>query len=487
MASPADNVRRLLLSSTEGTIRTSRQLVRKLLPEPILGGFVPQTSTDELQWGERWGRWARWACATTQEVSNVKPFSGCDAASDGRGDKAAVYERREHNASATEQMQQPIKGAKHWQDLSFWSPRPVTQTYISFGQILHETSATISPGLTSVRAIPWSVSRAFSPALPSLSALFSTIEASTTLPAGSIRMRFEPSPWQMGSSHPDKVLPAVEMRFSVDSETKSIELQEMLAISDITSTDVMLPDRALDLRFEQKTMYRDNGDLLSKTQVQDFIQASQLDLEHGQLQTPPRITLPIPAAICKNMSPGQTNDKEVHTVEVEYLFTGLDYRSTLHYEFDGWALLYTSIEGGKAGGRRGELKLYPSSKQGATLQAQAGLQDDHCARYIEAAYRLVDTLETKIDPAKHLELLRLSKVEDRIIVPIKRGPIEACLSSEDCYHHLQYFNKSIDLDVGDQTETNKTRIKLGADDVNVGTELGAGQPDEAGKCELDRP
>lgn len=384
-----------------------------------------------------------------------------------------------------------MKGTGPQQDeSSIWHLRPVIQTYISFGQILHEIPVTFSPGLIPIDTIDDSSPRAFSPALPSLSSLFNSIEASDSLPAGSLNMRFEPSPWQTGVLHLGRILPAVEMRFSVDSETKSVKIEDILAISDITSTDVMLPDRVIDLRFEQKTVYRDHGELRKKSQVQDFIQASQLDLEHGQLQTPPRIILPIPAAICKKLGPEKANTMEVDTVEVEYLFTGLDYRSTLHYEFDGWSLLYTSVEGGKAGGRRGELKLYPSSKSGdfnkhAMTQTRAAWQDEQYGRYIEAAYRLVDALETKTDPVKQLELFKAGKIDDRGVVPISRMPINSRSNREDRLTDFKYFYKPVDLGGGDQIDAGKPHIGLAADELKADPQLGSGEPNEQEERELN--
>jgi hypothetical protein len=44
---------------------------------------------------------------------------------------------------------------------------------------------------------------------------------------------------------------------------------------------------------------------------------------------------------------------------VQFMFAGLDIRSSFSVSWNGWRLVYTSIEAGQAGGRRSELKLRP--------------------------------------------------------------------------------------------------------------------------------
>ena len=51
----------------------------------------------------------------------------------------------------------------------------------------------------------------------------------------------------------------------------------------------------------------------------------------------------------------QLANKEV--VEVEYLWTGVEVREYIKMDVHGCSWSYTAVEGGKLGGRRGELRL----------------------------------------------------------------------------------------------------------------------------------
>lgn len=129
----------------------------------------------------------------------------------------------------------------------------------------------------------------------------------------------------------------------------------------------MLPYNNIDVRFQQRTTSR--LDQNSIEPVRDYIQQSDLKMSGSKLlQTPPSIRIPIDSHLCRGPGPsllGEVDSKgdkipKSNVREVEYLFAGLEIRSTLSFEYRSWLLRYTSIEAGKAGGRRSELALRPS-------------------------------------------------------------------------------------------------------------------------------
>jgi len=182
------------------------------------------------------------------------------------------------------------------------------------------------------------------------------------------------------------------MWFAVDRKSKELHLTDVAAVLESTASDVMLPNRILDLRFQQKTTAHLRIRTLHQLpQISEFLKASQLNLTRGRLETPPGLTLPIANHLCDNSASEVPRKVEGKSIDTEYIFGGLEYRNTLTLDFKGWQLLYTSIEGGKADGRRSELSLRPRRVDNAISESKKSsimLTDD----FIRTAYRLVDSL-----------------------------------------------------------------------------------------------
>jgi hypothetical protein len=115
----------------------------------------------------------------------------------------------------------------------------------------------------------------------------------------------------------------------------------------------------------------------------------------------------IPIAAHMSNSPGfellGPGTKDAEMQEVEYLFAGLEIRKTISMDFEGWRLVYTSVEAGKAGGRRGELRLRPTR----TVESDDPKLESEEA-FLESAFRLADASYTSLKVRKVvLENLRM--------------------------------------------------------------------------------
>jgi len=121
-----------------------------------------------------------------------------------------------------------------------------------------------------------------------------------------------------------------------------------------------LPEKPIDMRFEQLTISRLRREHLEN--FKQYIESSNLSFANGSIKPIPTIKIPISEhltnppgfSIFKN---NLSTDGNSH--EIEYMFAGLEIRSTLSYNWQGWKLNYTSIRAGRAGGRRSELRLLP--------------------------------------------------------------------------------------------------------------------------------
>lgn len=258
----------------------------------------------------------------------------------------------------------------------------IQETSALFGNIIHTS---LTPGRDPISPFDSAISvrRGFSTLVPNLSrflqntSFFNATENSlaTNTPLKHITLRFLPDPFQIpwqGKAKEYKIeghsvvqaigtdaikhLPHIDMRFSV-SEDNSIELKDVLAVLSESKSDVMLPSNGVDVRFQNRTTRRMKH-TANMESLQDFVSTSIFDLRRGRMLTPPTINLPINPELLSVQDRKALNSGS-EPQQVQYMFAGLEVRSTLVFNWKEWRVLYTSIEAGQAGGRRGELKLRP--------------------------------------------------------------------------------------------------------------------------------
>jgi hypothetical protein len=403
VSTKADVARRLLLTSSDIANRTKTlRTCKDTLERPIA---VKYHMTNGMSWRDRLRHWVRWTSATSKspkpqkepgdtspqqavvisgtanEVESEEPFRASSA-------ELPVSTR----LSQAEINQMKLQNLKKPSGYVYWDRKTSTATSVIVGHVLHEVPAV--PEVATKSAVDATAQRTmFHPTAVNISRLFGIMSLLNNLPKTSLVLRFTPSPWTAAGPEVLTSLPPVEMHFAVNPTTKELNLKDVLAVVESTASEVMLPDRILDLRFQQRTTTRLRTLHRNQLpQILEFLKASQLNLMRGRLETPPVLTLPIANHLC-NVPESETLQNSVNgSISAEYIFGGLEYRSTLAFDFKGWQLLYTSIEGGKADGRRGELSLRPrrviddisDSNKSSTAWTE---------EFLEAAYLLVDTLE----------------------------------------------------------------------------------------------
>jgi hypothetical protein len=402
LSTKADVVRRLLVTSSDLANRTKTLQTFREIWESLI--TVKYHMTNGMSWRDRLRHWVRWTSATSK---SSEPRKGLDVPSSQLATKLSdtvyINESKKLFPASSARLTVPAslsqdeinqsrlqKNSEKSSGYGYWDIKTSTETFAMVGHVLWETTATSE---VSTKLSEDSTQRTmFHPAPVNISRLFGSMPLLNDLPTTSLVLRFIPSPWT--AAGPDLLtnLPPVEMRFAVDTNTKELQLMDVIAVLESTASDVLLPDRILDLRFQQRTtapLHTLHYHQLP--QILEFLKASQLNLVRGRLETPPGLTLPISNHLCNGPVSEALQDSVDESINAEYIFGGLEYRSTLALDFEGWRLLYTSIEGGKADGRRAELSLRPQrlkneisdrKKSSATLTEE----------FIRAAYCLVDTL-----------------------------------------------------------------------------------------------
>jgi len=175
-------------------------------------------------------------------------------------------------------------------------------------------------------------------------------------------IKFAPSPW----SNPDnfETLPTVEVEIGIDPYTGNLSTPRIHAISSHATADVLMPDAASDVRYVRRV----NVPLDASTpEVDEFMKRSNLDLFRSDVLRPAaQATFKIPGWLA--------GDNENDTVQKEYIYTHLEYKSGVQFDWQGLPLWFTDIESGSTGGKRSEVMIeYQELGHGAIYKSAKGL------------------------------------------------------------------------------------------------------------------
>jgi hypothetical protein len=353
-----------------------------------------------MPWHYRLKEWVRWVSPTTRDSDLSKQIDKISLNSsnsfrecvDKRENAGSTRELRRElglplnlpplRMKTTEQTRPKTPGAAVWEEI-YSNP-----TSIVVGHVLHEASDSHKASIKPIGKATFE-NTVFVPTAPKLSKLLRSWPRQDDIPEEALVIRFLPSPWTSAGLTAVREFPPVEICFSVDPDTKDPELRDAKAIVGSVVSNMMLPDRTVDLQFRQcRISQLSSSYLLNIPQITEFIRSSQLNPLNGKLKTPPGITVPIAKHLAGPHVSGPESKLFPDHMDVEYLFAGLEFRGTLNFEFEGLALLYNSIEGGKADGRRGELSLHRNSPESGVGKGA----DLRTSEFMRHAYRLVDAL-----------------------------------------------------------------------------------------------
>lgn len=396
------------------------------------GTFIKYPTSESFSWREGLRDWFRWTTPIRKDstksiktpmrlslplqTEDVKHQSvGAEIKSEAI--KSKTQPKATNSVSPPSILSTTDRGAYHWSKKYFINSSAL------LGTILHNlpSDSKTWPNKPLPTNLSEKAMHAFATTVPNISRLISSKDVDAIRPQAveSLIMRFMPNPFYLPSnvSRPigSKALtafPQVEMCFSVDSETDALSLRNVQAVLSTKNSDLMLSDSSVDVRFQQiitSKLRGQGGEDAYPGGIMEFIKNSNLNIRgsrgvsKGKLETPPKLMIPIDSHLTEDPGfelLGQQRTSIVH--DVEYLFAGLEIHKTMVMGFDDWELEYTSIEAGRANGRRGELRLRPNMR-GKRREATGQLDNEE--EFVKSAFKLVDALDggrapvSKHDPA----------------------------------------------------------------------------------------
>ena len=217
------------------------------------------------------------------------------------------------------------------------------------------------------------------------------------------------------------VLPELKIRVSLDAATKTSSVSDAW-LSHHKELDLLLPSNTLDLRFNRHTrVHAREGELDQR--IQNFVDESHLDIwGNGRLKTPAGLSLNLPPHSLRPLNDGR-RPNGIEKDIVEYSFAGLEHRSELRIPFrqsGSWAdVTYTSIEGGKIGGRRDELalrQLRSGPKEG--YEAAITNQSDEDEQYLDSLLKKTKALMNVVEnPPNRADYRSMERPQDQDTQP----------------------------------------------------------------------
>lgn len=273
---------------------------------------------------------------------------------------------------------------------SGWRPFKIMTT-AAFGHVLHLNEPKLAENIASpnisTSLATWP--RTFAPFLPPVTEMDLpgwTPYDGTKDRASTILMRFVPYSGDTGPTVHTERAPPLELRLSGDDH-KITAIHSLRAINRTSISDILLPTEHVDVRttqYEYAELPSVNIDSTEGMEpLREFLNKSRLEIAKGKLVTPPRLhnlglprwllapPLSIAAANIGKRAKAKRAAAEKgrppqhlpHTPEgneirkASYVFAGLEWHHAVETTYDGWKLVYTSIEAGAGGGRRAELSL----------------------------------------------------------------------------------------------------------------------------------
>lgn len=408
----ADMVARLLLTA-RASARTSNSLT--VYPDVEGNGRLLEdhSNKEKLSWTDRRREWARLCLPLTPKQSRTAKSwpLGTDAlhfklepSEEDVAPPSSSYQRKLDDFYQTvspiglprlqeeqPKEQSPEQGPKATDCTpSGWRPFKIT-TKAAFGHVLHLNDPKLAENIAgpSISTSLGSWPRTFAPFIPPITALDLPGWApydGTKNRASTVLMRFVPYPSGAGSTIHTERAPPLELRLTGDDH-QITAIHSLRAINRTSISDILLPGEHVDVRTTQHEYAELPSAAVDSTEgmepLREFLNKSRLEISRGRLVTPPRLhnlglprwlLAPLPSITAASTTPTAKAKKEraakrqppqhlPHTPEgnelrrASYVFAGLEWRHAVETTYDGWKLVYTSIEAGAGGGRRAELSL----------------------------------------------------------------------------------------------------------------------------------
>ncbi|OJD32151.1 respiratory complex assembly protein rmp1 [Diplodia corticola] len=253
---------------------------------------------------------------------------------------------------------------------SYWESSALIEFYATFGNVLHKgpsTNDSLSPTtLPNILEHSGNHGRVFLHSIPGFSPYLQHLASTTRLNPeypDALLFRFMPSPWDIEDSSSLEDFGELGLRIQFDKRTGKARYQGLGLTTRERNVDVLMPEKPIDVRFTHREVVWTEFSLDRSNEIRDYLVQISTSLDvGGTIRAPPSLTFRIPAWAVRNQEkysslPFEYTDKGKEYIK-EFILTTVEHRQMCRYDLpDGkHRISYTSVEGGRMGGRHGELR-----------------------------------------------------------------------------------------------------------------------------------
>ncbi|KAK7531487.1 mitochondrial inner-membrane-bound regulator-domain-containing protein [Phyllosticta citribraziliensis] len=290
---------------------------------------------------------------------------------------------------------------------SLWNPKITTQISAGYGNVLHSFDS--KPGMSQLSAETVTTSTkspVFLNSIPGANPFIGGIASlGTQLKPGTygrtpdtLMFRFVPFPWHHeDAAEASEDIPKFSLRLSLSDEGQVRYSGSGLTLAD-RNAYVLMPDKVTDVAFNRREMLWSQGAMRDR-QIRSFVQRTQESIEmKGNIRVPPTISLSIPAWSIRNIDrypdlPKVYTEMGEERV-VTYSHIGTEHRQSLRLDFDNGRFrgAMSSVEAGRLGGRRNEVRLRIRKSPETEAQMEGIL-----GKFVENGMRVAEWLDNAVN------------------------------------------------------------------------------------------
>ncbi|KAF1958334.1 hypothetical protein CC80DRAFT_442254 [Byssothecium circinans] len=366
-----------LKEDVEHTIDTTRRDATKDQSYLSTVHFDP-TAVD---WKLRNQHFGRWMLPVTRSPEPATAIGGEPSDELLDNTKQGILKMVDRATDLPEDLMQKITGD--------WSSRPEVSVVTEFGSVMYSMGSS-QDDVHAETALP-----PFLPSTPGLVRLLKDQEFSLTQKYGSppsLHYSFIAAPEQRLFDRGQQ-FPRLSILFRPNPQTGKHSVRKIYLSLNESVHDVLLPDKAVDLRFvsnAQLQMHPSSGE----KSIRGFIHAVLENLQSGGKLTAPNINLDIPTWTI----PGQPSDAK-GTSTVRYLFTGVRFRQSVAGSLFGGSVSLGTVQSGKLGRKGAALTAYFNSDP--KMPGYSDLKDDtRLGEFVKKSFAIADKVT---ETARHVQ------------------------------------------------------------------------------------
>lgn len=246
--------------------------------------------------------------------------------------------------------------SKETHESGYWSMEPQYKLSAEFGQVLFPFQSE-SPNEAVKAALSQTPQTPFWPVIPGLANLLTSESFETTARTAisALLYNFVPAPEQP-NFEPGQTFPSLHIQVRASRHGGKANIHKISLGFQEHMHDVLLPDKASDIRFHRYGRLRFDKRADDKN-IAEWTDAVRANIESGGRLTAPSLCIQVPNWLLS----GHDSDAK-GTRNVTYLFSGIQFRQTVTGSFMGTPISYSTVQAGKLGAKGGILTSYYDSE-----------------------------------------------------------------------------------------------------------------------------